>query len=206
MLSIAIFISGRGSNMLALMEAIEQKSLPVCISVILSDKQDAKGLTLAKAKHIPCLWVERPNGINLQAALQAYDVDYIFLAGYMRILPADFVQQWQGRIFNIHPSLLPSYKGLHTHKRVLKAGEKQHGCTVHLVNERLDDGEILGQGLITIDGNDDEESLAQKCLEQEHRLYPVILESLAKGELVIKAGKAYRSQQNRLSAWQSIFI
>jgi phosphoribosylglycinamide formyltransferase-1 len=179
---VGILISGRGSNMMALVagagDAYE-------IAVVASDKPDAPGLTWALDQGIP-IFALSPKGIGkpayeaaLSAALRDAGVEIIALAGYMRLLSDEFVADWQGRIVNIHPSLLPAYKGLDTHQRAIDAGDTEAGCSVHLVTEELDAGEVLGQARVPILPGDDAQSLAARVLAEEHRLYPRVLADFA---------------------------
>lgn len=158
--------------------------------LVMSNNPSAGGLLKAQAMGIPTAAVDhRPfKGdraafeAELQAKLAAAQPDIICLAGFMRVLTEGFVQQWEGRMLNIHPSLLPKYKGLHTHQRALDAGDAEHGCSVHLVTPALDDGPILGQARVQVDEGDTADTLAAKVLVQEHRLYPEVLRNFARGD------------------------
>lgn len=186
---VAILISGSGSNMVTLADSMvgDHPARPV---LVLSNRPDAGGLEKAAALGIPTAVVDhRPfkgdrAGFEaaLQAVLDAARPDIICLAGFMRVLSADFVQHWQGRILNIHPSLLPKYRGLDTHARALAAGESEAGCTVHEVTPALDDGPVLGQARVPVRPGDTPETLAARVLEQEHRLYPEVLRRFAAGD------------------------
>lgn len=186
---VAILISGSGSNMVTLADSMvgDHPARPV---LVLSNRPDAGGLEKAAARGIPTAVVDhRPfkgdrAGFEaaLQAVLDAARPDIICLAGFMRVLSADFVQHWQGRILNIHPSLLPKYRGLDTHARALAAGESEAGCTVHEVTPALDDGPVLGQARVPVRPGDTPETLAARVLEQEHRLYPEVLRRFAAGD------------------------
>ncbi len=178
---VGILISGRGSNMMSLAEAICDPACPYEIALVASDKPDAPGLTFARDNAIPTFALS-PKGIGKPAyeaeidrALRSAGVEIIALAGYMRLLSDDFVARWRGRIINIHPSLLPKYKGLDTHARAIDAGDAEAGCSVHVVTEELDGGEVLGQARVPILPDDTPESLAARVLVEEHRLYPKIL-------------------------------
>lgn len=182
MTPVAIFISGRGSNMEALVAAAAAPDFPARIVLVASDKADAAGLQRAAAAGIPTAVVARSEFANraaFEAALdervRAAGAERICLAGFMRILSADFVARWPGQILNIHPSLLPSFRGLDTHARALAAGVKVHGVTVHIVTAELDDGPILAQAAIPVGADDTPESLAARLLTIEHRLYPAAL-------------------------------
>ena len=187
---VAILISGGGSNMIRLVESMVGDHPARCV-LVASNDPDAAGLARAAAMGIPTAAVDhraykgdRPAfEAALQAELDKAAPDILCLAGFMRVLTAGFVQPWEGRMLNIHPSLLPKYKGLHTHARALEAGDAEAGCTVHLVTPELDDGPILGQARVPILPDDTEAALAARVLEQEHRLYPLVLERFARGVL-----------------------
>ncbi|UWR35053.1 phosphoribosylglycinamide formyltransferase [Sulfitobacter sp. W027] len=186
---VAIFVSGGGSNMRALVEDMtgDHAGRP-CL--VLSNNADAGGIAWAQGQGIATEVVDhRPFGKDrpafeaaLSAALEAHAPDIICLAGFMRKLTEGFTDAWAGRMINIHPSLLPKYRGLHTHARALEAGDTEHGCTVHEVTAALDDGPILGQARITVLPGDTAETLAERVLVQEHRLYPAVLRRFAAGE------------------------
>jgi phosphoribosylglycinamide formyltransferase 1 len=174
---VGILISGRGSNMRALVEQADGYE----VALVASDTPDAAGLAWALEQGIPTFALS-PKGIGkpafeaaLDGALRAAGVEVIALAGFMRLLSPDFVSRWRDRILNIHPSLLPAYKGLNTHARALAAGESAGGCSVHLVTEELDGGEVLGQAPVPILPDDTSETLAERVLVAEHALYPRIL-------------------------------
>jgi formyltetrahydrofolate-dependent phosphoribosylglycinamide formyltransferase len=177
---VGVLISGRGSNMAALVRAAQAPDYPAEIALVLSDKADAPGLEVAHAMGVQAQAVASgPFGKDraaheqaLDAALRAAGVEIVALAGYMRLLTPGFVEAWRGRMLNIHPSLLPAFRGLDTHARALAAGASEAGCTVHLVTEALDEGPILGQARVPILPGDDAASLAERVLEAEHRLYP----------------------------------
>jgi phosphoribosylglycinamide formyltransferase 1 len=174
---VAVLISGSGTNMAALLYAAKAADCPYEIALVASNNPDAAGLTLAMAEGIPT--VAHPHkGLTREAhdaimheAIKAAKADYVALAGYMRILSAEFVGQWEGRMLNIHPSLLPQYKGLHTHQRAIEAGDSKAGCTVHLVTAKLDDGPVLGQSEVAILPDDTPETLSARVLIAEHQLY-----------------------------------
>lgn len=186
---VAILLSGGGSNMVALAQSMtgDHPARPV---LVMSNDPQAGGLGKARAMNIPTFAVDhKPFGndraafeATLQQALVAAKPDIICLAGFMRILTADFMAQWEGRMLNIHPSLLPKYKGLHTHARALEAGDKTHGCTVHEVTAALDDGPVLGQASIDVRADDTADSLAARVLPYEHQLYPAVLRRYASGD------------------------
>lgn len=184
---VGVLVSGRGSNLKALLEAARDPAYPAEIAVVLSNRADAGGLQVAADYGVEPLVVDhRPFGPDraaheraMDAALRERGVELVALAGYMRVLTPFFVGAWSGRMLNIHPSLLPAFPGLDTHKRALEAGVKIHGCTVHLVSEGVDEGPILGQAAVPVLPGDDVESLAARVLAAEHRLYPACLAALA---------------------------
>ncbi len=178
---LGILISGRGSNMMALAEAARAPDCPYEIALVASDKPEAPGLAWAAAQDIPT-FAQSTKGVpkpeyeaKIDTVLRNAGVEAIALAGYMRLLSDDFVARWRGRIVNIHPSLLPKYKGLDTHARAIEAGDAHGGCSVHIVTEELDDGEVLGQAQVPILPGDTPEALAERVLAEEHRLYPRIV-------------------------------
>ena len=184
---LGVMISGRGSNMAALIEASRASDYPAEIALVLSNKADAPGLAVAAAADVETLALSAKAYADkdafeaaLDAALKARGVEIVCLAGYMRILGRAFVEGWSGRLVNIHPSLLPLYKGLHTHERALADGAREHGCTVHLVTPELDDGPILAQARVPVLAGDDPDRLAARVLAEEHRLYPAALADLAR--------------------------
>ena len=183
----AVLISGRGSNMMALVAAARDADFPAEIVCIVSNRPDAKGLDFAMANGIAARVIDHKAHAtreSFEAALDAYlramNVEIIALAGFMRVLTAGFIAGWQGRMINIHPSLLPAYKGLHTHERALADGAKVHGCSVHLVTPELDGGPVLLQAEVPVLDGDTPESLAARVLTEEHRIYPQALAMLAK--------------------------
>ena len=186
---VAIFLSGGGSNMRALVQDM-QGDHPARPAVIFSNDADAGGIAWAKEQGIATEVVDhrpfkgdRPAfEAAVNAALVKHAPDMICLAGFMRILTAGFIDGWAGRMINIHPSLLPKYKGLHTHARALEAGDAQHGCTVHEVTAALDDGPILGQASLDILPGEGPEALAARVLKLEHQLYPAVLRRFAAGD------------------------
>ena len=180
---VAVLISGRGSNMEALVRAAQDPACPFEIALVLANKPEAGGLATASAAGIEALCVDqKPFGKDraahehaMDAALRERGIEVVALAGYMRILTPFLVDAWAGRMLNIHPSLLPAYPGLNTHARALAAGDAEAGCTVHLVTAGVDEGPVLGQARVTVLPGDDEHALASRVLEQEHRLYPKAL-------------------------------
>ena len=186
---VAILISGGGSNMVTLIKSMEGDH-PARPCLVLANDPAAGGLDKAKALGVPTAVVDhRPFGrdragfeAELSRVLDAHSPDIICLAGFMRVLTPEFVTRWQGRMLNIHPSLLPKYPGLHTHARALDAGDAEAGCSVHEVTAELDGGPILGQARVPILPGDTADSLAARVLAQEHRLYPMVLRRFAEGE------------------------
>lgn len=186
---VAILISGRGSNMRALIEAAKEKNYPAEIVLVLSNVADAGGLNFARQNGIETKVIEHQKFPSreifdnaMDVALNAADVEIVALAGFMRLLSPRFVEKWHGRMINIHPSLLPAYKGLHTHRRAIEAGEKFAGCTVHFVTPELDDGPAILQAKVPVLSDDTEHSLAARVLEQEHKIYPQALRLVAEGK------------------------
>ncbi|MCK0121501.1 phosphoribosylglycinamide formyltransferase [Loktanella sp. F6476L] len=195
---VAILISGGGSNMVSLARAMTG-DYPARPCLVLSNVPDAGGLAKAADMGIPTAVVDHRNfkgdrhwfENELQIALEAANPDIICLAGFMRILTPEFTAQWAGKMLNIHPSLLPKYKGLHTHARALEAGDTVHGCSVHEVNGELDGGQVLGQARVPVFADDTPDDLAARVLPMEHQLYPAVLERFAQGDLTpIQLGEA----------------
>jgi phosphoribosylglycinamide formyltransferase-1 len=183
---LAVLISGEGSNLQAIIDAIEAGALNVSVELVISNEARANGLNRARQVGISSAVVTSVKGQSREEydqrlidTLKPVAPDLIVLAGFMRILSAKFVQQFSGKIINIHPSLLPAYKGLDTHQRVLEAGEIYHGATVHFVTEQLDDGEIIIQSRIEISPNDDAESLQQRVHIEEHVIFPRAIQWLS---------------------------
>lgn len=186
---VAILISGRGSNMAALIDAAKAENFPAEITVVISNKGDAAGLEKAKAAGISTLVIDSKSfgkdraafEEKLQAALDENRIELICLAGFMRLFTAEFVQRWHGRMLNIHPSLLPSFPGLDPHGQALRAGVKISGATVHFVVPETDAGPIVMQGAVAVLGDDTAETLAVRVLDVEHRIYPDALRLVATG-------------------------
>ena len=195
---VAVLISGRGSNMTALIEAAKADDYPAAIVVVISNRPDAAGLERARAEGIATAVVDhRSFGENREAFEQALDaelrshrIDLICLAGFMRLFTQNFVERWSGRMLNIHPALLPQFKGLHTHRRALAAGVEQHGATVHFVVPEMDAGPIIAQDAVPVLEGDTEDSLAERVLAVEHRLYPQALRLVAEGRVSAAAEPA----------------
>lgn len=190
---VAILISGRGSNMAALIEAAQHPDYPAEIVLVVSNRPDAGGLATAGAAGIATAVVDHTAygkdraafDAALQAVLVQHDIAFVCLAGFMRLLTAGFVTQWQGRMLNIHPALLPSFKGLDTHQRALETGVKIHGATVHFVVPEMDSGPIVAQGAVAVHDDDSEAALAARVLAVEHRIYPLALKLLAEGRIAL---------------------
>ena len=196
---VAILISGRGSNMAALIEAARSPDFPAEIALVLANKRDAGGLETARGAGIATEIVEsKAYGDRgafeaaVHARLAAHRIELVCLAGFMRILSPPFVQRWQGRLLNIHPSLLPALRGLHTHERALEDGLIEHGCTVHFVEPELDAGPAIAQARVPVLAGDTPESLAARVLVEEHRLYPVALAQVAGALVAANASRGAR--------------
>lgn len=192
----AILISGRGSNMTALIAAAADTSYPAEIVLVLSNRPGAPGLDRAAAAGLPTLTVDHkafPDRESFEravdAALVAAGVELVCLAGFMRVLTPWFIARWAGRLINVHPSLMPSFRGLHTHERAIAEGVKIHGCTVHHVVPDVDAGPIVAQAAVPVLSDDTPDTLAARVLEAEHRLYPLALALVASGRAVVEDGR-----------------
>jgi phosphoribosylglycinamide formyltransferase-1 len=194
---VAILISGRGSNMAALVEAARAPDYPAEIALVLSNRPDAKGLATAQAAGLAIATVDHMRfGKDreafegaMQAKLDAHGIELICLAGFLRLLTPGFVERWQGRLLNIHPALLPSFKGLDTHERALAAGAKIHGATVHFVVPEMDAGPAVAQGALVVRDDDTAETLATRVLAIEHKIYPAALRLVAEGRVRVENGR-----------------
>jgi phosphoribosylglycinamide formyltransferase-1 len=194
---VAVLISGRGSNLAALLEAVRAEDYPAEIALVISNRPNALGLDRASAAGVATLVVDHTRfgkdraGFEtaLQKELEARAIDLVCLAGFMRLLTETLVERWRGRMINIHPALLPSFRGLDTHARALAAGVKLHGATVHFVVPEMDGGEIIAQGAIPVRDDDTEDTLAARVLAVEHRIYPNALRLLAQGKLRLENGR-----------------
>ncbi len=189
---IGVLVSGRGSNLQAILDAIAAGTLPVRVGIVISDKANAYALERAKQAGIPHLVVERKAYADKQAfeqaidaALRAASVELVVLAGFMRILGSEFVRAWSGRVMNIHPALLPSFPGLDAQAQALAYGAKISGCTVHFVDEGVDSGPVILQQAVPVLPDDTEETLSERILAQEHRLYPEAIRLWAEGRLIV---------------------
>ncbi|GLS37099.1 phosphoribosylglycinamide formyltransferase [Mesorhizobium tianshanense] len=191
-----VLISGRGSNMTALIAAASNPDYPAEIVGVISDRANAAGLGIAAARGIATKVISRADYTSkeahdgaIDAALVSFSAEIVALAGYMRILGARFVEKWLGRMINIHPALLPAFKGLDTHARALRAGTRIHGCTVHFVTLDMDDGPIIAQAAVPVMVGDNEDTLAARVLKAEHRLYPLALGLVAEGKARMEGGR-----------------
>jgi len=196
MKTIVILISGRGSNMESLLAEVAAGVLPVRVAAVLSNRADARGLKTAVAHGVPTRVVDHREFAERAAfdaamsdAIDGFAPDLVVLAGFMRILTDGFVRHYAGRLINIHPSLLPSFPGLHTHRQALLEGVRIHGCTVHFVTPALDHGPVIVQAAVPVLDNDDEASLAARVLAQEHAVYPLAVRWFAEGRLRLVDGR-----------------
>ena len=194
----AVLISGRGSNMNALIAAARDPDYPAEIALVLSNRPEATGLATARASGVAVAAVDHKIYAGreeferaMQAMLEIHRIDLVCMAGFMRLVTPWFIGQWQRRMINIHPALLPAYRGLDTHARALADGVKIHGCTVHFVVPAMDEGPILAQAAVPVLDSDTAESLARRVLAQEHRLYPDALARVARGGLVIQGNRVF---------------
>jgi phosphoribosylglycinamide formyltransferase-1 len=192
---LAILISGRGSNMAALIAAAALPAYPAQVALVIADRPEAPGLALAAEAGIPTAVIpsagrpRRDFEAALQAGLEAQEIGFVALAGFMRVLTPEFVARWEGRMLNVHPSLLPAFPGLDTHARALAAGVRLHGCTVHLVSAGVDEGPILAQAAVPVLEGDTAEALAARVLVQEHLLYAAALSWLVDGHAWLEGGR-----------------
>ncbi|MBF0392162.1 MAG: phosphoribosylglycinamide formyltransferase [Alphaproteobacteria bacterium] len=194
-LKTAVLISGRGSNLQALLDACAEPAFPAEIALVVSNVAGAYGLTRAERAGVPTLVIDH-KGFDGRAAfdravdqaIRAAGCEAVCLAGFMRLLTPDFVAGWHGRMLNVHPSLLPAFKGLHTHERALEAGVRLHGCSVHFVTADLDAGPIVAQAAVPVLRGDTPDDLGARVLVQEHRIYPLALRLLAEGRLRLSGG------------------
>jgi phosphoribosylglycinamide formyltransferase 1 len=189
-LRVGVLISGRGSNLKALLDDLARPGAPARVVRVISNTPDAGGLVHAAAAGVPASTIDhrgfagRPAfDAALTATLEAAEVELVCLAGFMRVLGDEFIAHWSGRLINIHPSLLPAYRGLHPHERAIADGAAESGCTVHAVTTELDGGPILAQRRVPVFADDSAESLAARILEQEHKLYPHVVRAIAEGSM-----------------------
>ena len=196
MINIVILISGRGSNMEALIAARDAGNLPVNIAAVISNRPDAQGLETAAKAGIATHYIDHKAFVGREAfdaalaeCIDGFSPDLVVLAGFMRILSEGFVRHYEGRLMNIHPSLLPSFPGLHTHQRALEEGVRIHGCTVHFVTPTLDHGPVIIQAAVPVLDSDDEATLSARVLRQEHQVYPQAVRWFAEGKLALDNGR-----------------
>jgi phosphoribosylglycinamide formyltransferase-1 len=196
MKNIVILISGRGSNMEALIAARDAGNLPVNIAAVISNRPDAQGLETAAKSGITVHYIDHKAFAGREAfdaalaeCIDGFSPDLVVLAGFMRILSEGFVRHYEGRLMNIHPSLLPSFPGLHTHQRALEEGVRIHGCTVHFVTPTLDHGPVVIQAAVPVVDSDTEATLAARVLRQEHQIYPQAVRWFAEGKLALEGGR-----------------
>jgi phosphoribosylglycinamide formyltransferase-1 len=194
---VGVLVSGRGSNLQALLDACADPAFPAEITLVISNIPEVYALERAATAGVATQVIPHKQFASreefdaaMDAALRAAGVEIVCLAGFMRLLTKDFVESWSGRMINIHPSLLPSFKGLHTHERAIEAGVKLHGCTVHLVTPELDDGPILVQAAVPVLAADTPDTLAARVLEQEHKAYPLGLKLVAEGRVTAEGSGA----------------
>jgi phosphoribosylglycinamide formyltransferase-1 len=194
-LKLAVLLSGRGSNMLAIAQACRDGVIAAEVVAVITDRREAEGIASARELGLPASVIDaqRLEGrvaleTEISAAIDRSGAELVLLAGFMRILSPAFVQHYAARLLNIHPSLLPNYKGLHTHRRVLAAGEAMHGASVHYVSDQLDGGPIICQGRLSVQRDESEQSLAARVLQLEHRIYPFVVGLIAAGRLELRAG------------------
>jgi phosphoribosylglycinamide formyltransferase-1 len=193
---VAILISGRGTNMARLIEAAADPSYPAEIAAVVADAAGTEGQTFAESRGIRAIALPRDEFETreeheqaLEAELASAGAEIVCLAGYMRMLSSPFATRWAGRMINIHPALLPSFKGLDTHRRALEAGVRVHGCTVHFVTAAMDDGPIIAQAAVPVRIDDSEKQLAARVLKAEHKLYPLALRLVAEGKARMEGGR-----------------
>lgn len=196
-MKLAVLISGRGSNLQALIDACAAPNFPAEIVLVLSNKADAFGLERARKANIPTQVLNHKNYADrdnfdraMTDAIVAAGAEFVCLAGFMRLLSDDFVRTWQDKLINIHPSLLPAYKGLHVHERVIEEGARFSGCTVHFVRPAMDEGPIIAQAVVPVLPDDTPDTLAARILEQEHVLYPLAVRLIAEGRVRVTAETA----------------
>ena len=189
---VVVLLSGTGSNLQALIDSTRTGDSPVRIAAVISNRSDAYGLQRARDAGIDTRALDHKAFDGREAfdsalieLIDAFNPKLVVLAGFMRILSADFVRHYEGRLLNIHPSLLPKYKGMHTHQRALDAGDSEHGCSVHFVTEELDGGPLVVQAVVPVESDDSAQTLAQRVHTQEHRIYPLAVRWFAEGRLIL---------------------
>ncbi len=188
--SLVILISGRGSNMISIVEAIQHDTLPAQVKAVISNRPNAPGLNYAETQAIPTATIDHKAyddrlsfDLALAKEINKHQPDLVVLAGFMRILTPEFVEQFAGKLINIHPSLLPKFTGLNTHQRAIDAGEAEHGASIHYVTEELDGGPVVLQARVTVLPDDTADTLAKRVLAQEHTLYPEAIKQIATGQI-----------------------
>lgn len=189
---VVVLLSGTGSNLQALIDSTRTGDSPVRVAAVISNRSDAYGLQRARDAGIDTRALDHKAFEGREAfdsalieLIDAFNPKLVVLAGFMRILSADFVRHYEGRLLNIHPSLLPKYKGMHTHQRALDAGDREHGCSVHFVTEELDGGPLVVQAVVPVESGDSAQTLAQRVHTQEHRIYPLAVRWFAEGRLIL---------------------
>ncbi len=189
---VVVLLSGTGSNLQALIDSTRTGDSPVRIAAVISNRSDAYGLQRARDAGVETRSLDHKAFDGREAfdralveLIDAFDPKLVVLAGFMRILSADFVRHYAGRLLNIHPSLLPKYKGMHTHQRAIDAGDREHGCSVHFVTEELDGGPLVVQAVVPVESDDSAQTLAQRVHTQEHRIYPLAVRWFAEGRLIL---------------------
>jgi len=192
---LVVLISGSGTNLQAIIDAVNAGAVNAKISTVISNEESAKGLQRAAQSKIATAVVDHKQFDSKEAfdralieLIDRYEADTVLLAGFMRILTPTFVSHYAGKVLNIHPSLLPKFQGLHTHQRALEAGEKQHGCSIHFVTDEVDGGPVIAQATVSVEATDDADSLAKKVLRKEHILYPLVVSWKADGRLKLSNG------------------
>ena len=214
-IKIVALASGKGSNLQAILDCCEQREIDAQVVAVFSDVAGARALRRAKAKGVPAICLSAKGFASREAydeelrrQIDGFNPDLIVLAGFMRILGERFVKRWPFRIMNVHPSLLPAHKGLHTHQRVLDKGEKLHGATVHFVTPELDDGPIIVQAEVVVDGDDNALDLQRKVHQREYQIYPLAIQWFAQGRLSVKGQSVLldgrRSTQQHLGAYDTV--
>ena len=205
MINLGILVSGSGTNLQAIIDAVSAKRLSAAVKVVISNKPDAKAIERAKKHHIPSFIVQENRfsskedyDTHLVEILKANSVDLVILAGFMRLLTPVFIRAFPMRIMNIHPALLPSFPGLNVQKKALEYGVKFSGCTVHFVDEAVDAGPIIIQAVVPVYDNDTEETLAKRILKEEHRIYPQAIQFFAEGRLEVKGRKVIVRDQPKI--------
>lgn len=206
MINLGVLVSGNGTNLQAIIDAVEAKRLSATVKVVISNKADAKAIERAKKHHIPTFIIQESRfpskedcDAHLVEILKANSIDLVILAGFMRLLTPVFIRAFPMRIINIHPALLPSFPGLNVQKKALAYGVKFSGCTVHFVDEGLDTGPIIIQAVVPVHNNDTEATLAKRILKEEHRIYPQAIQFFAEGRIEIKGRKVIIRDQPKIA-------